>query len=138
MRVVVDTSIWSLALRRQRKRLSLPQRSLVLLLKDLIVSGDAILLCVVRQELLTGISSEQTFEDMCQHLRDFDDLPPDVDDYERAASAANDCIRGGTAPTTTDMLICAVAMGRDLAILTSDGDFEEYAKHLSIRLFPHP
>lgn len=78
MRVIVDTSVWSLALRRQRKDLSPQQKSLVLLLRDLIVIGDAILLGVVRQELLTGMASQVAFDTVRQQLHDFDDMPPDI------------------------------------------------------------
>lgn len=134
MRVIVDTSVWSLALRRRRKDLSPRQRATVLLLREMIVQGDAVLLGIVRQELLTGVTSEDAFEAMRQHLHEFDDLPPDIDDYERAASAANECARQGLSTTTADMLIWAIAGGRDLPILTLDRDFERYAKHLPIRL----
>lgn len=136
--MIVDTSVWSLALRRRRKDLSSRERAIVLVLRDLIVRGDAVLLGIVRQELLTGVTSPQTFEAMRQRLHDFDDLPPDVDDYERAASAANECARHGVSSTTADMLICAVATGRELPILTLDRDFEHYAKHLPIRLVSPP
>jgi predicted nucleic acid-binding protein len=139
MRIVVDTSVWSLGLRRGRRRnLSRPQRAIAFLLRDLIVNGDAILLGVVRQELLTGIASPETFEAIRHHLRGFDDEPPDVDDYERAAAFGNACARSGVAATTPDMLICAVAAGRDLPILTTDDDFDRYAQRLPIRLYPHP
>ena len=134
MRVIVDTSVWSLALRRRRKNLSPRQRATVLLLHEMIVQGDAVLLGIVRQELLTGVTSEDAFEAMRQHLHEVDDLPPDIDDYERAASAANECARQGLSTTTADMLICAIAGGRDLPILTLDRDFGRYAKHLPIRL----
>lgn len=134
MRVIVDTSVWSLALRRRRKDLSPPHRATVLLLREMIVQGDAVLLGIVRQELLTGVTSLQAFEAMRQRLHEFDDLPPDTEDYERAASAANECARRGVSTTTADMLICAMATGRDLPILTLGRDFERYAKHLPIRL----
>ena len=133
--VIVDTSVWSLALRRRRKDLSQEQRALELLLRDLIIAGDAVLLGAIRQEILTGILDSEVFERMSTHLRDFDDLSPDPDEYERAASFANECTRHGIAPTPIDMLLCAVASGRDLPLLTLDQDFEHYAKHLPIRLF---
>lgn len=139
MRVVVDTPIWSLALRRQRRRqLAAPQRALVLLLRDLIVEGDAVLLGAVRQELLTGVASAEAFAAIQEHLRGFDDLPPDIEDYERAAGYANECTRAGIATSSIDMLICAVAGGRDLPILTTDEDFGRYARRLPIRLYPRP
>src|SRR6266567_4526131 len=113
-RVVVDTSIWSLALRRRSKDLSPAQRALVLLLRDLIVAGKSVLLGAIRQEILTGIIEPEIFARIATHLRDFDDLIPDADDYERAATFANECTRRGIASTPIDMLLCAVAAGRDL------------------------
>ena len=55
-----------------------------------------------------------------------------------AAGFANECVRHGVAATSVDMLLCAVASGRDLPILTADHDFDRYAKHLPIQLFAHP
>ena len=136
MRVIVDTSVWSLALRRQRKELSHGERALVLLLREMIIEGDAILLGVVRQEVLSGISSPELFEALRQQLQGLEDLPPDTDDYERAALSTNECLRRGVATTIPDMLICAVASGRDLPILSTDADFKHYARHLPIRLYP--
>jgi predicted nucleic acid-binding protein len=138
MRVVVDTSVWSLALRRQRRDLTPAQRGLSLLLRDLIVDGDAVLLGVVRMELLTGIAPQQAFDAIRQHLRAFDDEVPDVEDYERGAAYGNECARAGIAATTVDMLICAFAAGRDLPILTTDADFDRYARRLPIRVYRHP
>ena len=65
-RVIVDTSVWSLALRRRNRRhLSATQRTNVLALQDMIVDGRAILLGIVRQELLTGIKDQNAFEVAC-------------------------------------------------------------------------
>jgi predicted nucleic acid-binding protein len=136
LRVIVDNSVWSLALRRQRKELSHGQRALVLLLREMIIEGDAILLGVVRQEVLSGIPSPEVFEVLRQRLQGLEDLPPDTDDYERAAHSANECLRRGVATTIPDMLICAVASGRDLPVLSTDADFKQYARHLPIRLYP--
>jgi predicted nucleic acid-binding protein len=126
-----------MALRRQRKQLSASERAMVLQLRDLIVDGDAILLGSVRQELLTGISDPGTFEMVRRRLEGFENLTPEIADYERGAEYANQCTRVGIATTTTDMLICAVAAARDLPILTTDGDFIHYARKLPIQLYPN-
>lgn len=127
-----------MALRRRQKELSPRERALVQMLRELIIQGDVVLLGIVRQELLTGLPSEESFESLRQRLEGFDDLAPDTDDYERAARSANQCARKGIAATTVDMLICAVASGRDLPILTTDADFQDYARHLPVRLHPLP
>jgi predicted nucleic acid-binding protein len=138
VRVIVDTPVWSAALRRRRKNLSTRERSLVLYLRELIINGDAILLGSVRQELLTGIIDPDAFKLTRQRLRALDDLAPDTDDYERAAEYANQCARHGIAATTIAMLICAVAVGRGVRILTTDNDFARYAQWVPIRLHPLP
>ena len=96
------------------------------------------LLGVIRQEVLTGISDIGVFERIASHLENVVDLAPDSADYQRAAAFANECTRQGIAPTPIDMLLCAVAAGRDLPILTLDQDFPRYATHVAIRLFEQP
>jgi predicted nucleic acid-binding protein len=135
--VIIDTSVWSLALGRAVKPTSLSERSLAFLLKDLIVAGRAVLLGVVRQEILTGITNPRIFESTRDYLHDFDDFAPDIDDYERAALYANQCRSKGIAAPTVDILICSVAVGYDLSILTTDRDFMHYAQYLPIKLHPH-
>jgi predicted nucleic acid-binding protein len=137
-RIIVDTSVWSLALRRRPKAVSSAERALSHLLRDMIIDGHVILIGVVRQELLTGINDPDAFENIRQYLHDFDDFPPDADDYERAAAFANQCQAAGIAATTVDMLLCSLAAGRELPILTTDRDFDHYRQHLPIRLYPRP
>src|SRR4051812_43038298 len=127
MAVIVDTSVWSLALRRRRRDLSPAQREGELLLRDMIVTGEALLLGVVRQELLTGLGPS-AFDAVRDHLQWFNDDPPGSDDYERAASFANTCTRAGIAATTVDMLICSFAAGRAYSIFAVDSDFGHYAR----------
>ena len=73
MRVVVDTPIWSLALRRQSHALNPVQRVLKNEWTELIREGRAVLLGPVRQELLTGIRDQHVFHRLRERLRGFDD-----------------------------------------------------------------
>ena len=79
MKVIVDTSVWSLALRR---RSSINQNHQVILLQDLIRKGSVILLGVVRQEILSGIRHQNQYENLKQNLRAFPDLRLQIEDYE--------------------------------------------------------
>ncbi len=88
----------------------------------------------VRQELLSGIKAKAQFELLREHLRAFPDLELDEADYEEAASAFNRCRGKGIQGSNTDFLICATAYRRDLAIFTTDRDFEQYAKLLHLAL----
>lgn len=130
MRVLVDTSVWSLALRRARRVDDTTTREL----GELIGEGRVVLMGAVRQELLSGIKVKAQFELLREHLRAFPDLELDEADYEEAASAFNRCRGKGIQGSNTDFLICAAASRRDLAIYTTDQDFAQYAKVLDLEL----
>ncbi len=139
MMVVVDTPIWSLALRRTPSDLNPQQERLKQELAELIREGRARMLGPIRQEVLSGIREEAQFRRLRDHLRAFEDEPLTTEDYEEAAQANNRCRRAGVAGSAIDFLICALAMRRKWAIFTSDRDFTRYAQHLSIRFYtPRP
>lgn len=130
MRVVVDTSVWSLAFRRRTPTPS-PH---TLLLTDLIKDGRVLLLGIVRQELLSGIRHAEQFERLRNHLRSFPDIPFETEDFEVAASFFNTCMTHGIRGSMVDFLICAFASRRDCQVFTSDPDFGLYSRHLPITL----
>jgi len=132
MKVLVDTSVWSLALRRKE------QGAIVEKLTELIFSSMVVLIGPVRQELLSGISDESTFLKLKSKLEHFEDLLITTLDYETAARFYNICRSHGVQGSHIDFLICAVAANHNLLIFTTDQDFEYYAKYLSIRLFNVP
>ena len=135
MRVLVDTPIWSLALRRTSKDLSPAQAVLKASLAELTVEDRVEILGAVRQELLSGIREEAQFEKVRKHLREFDDVDLITEDYEEAARVANRCRASGVAGSAVDFLICAVTLRRGWEIFTTDRDFERYAKCAGIALF---
>ena len=134
MRVLIDTTVWSLALRRHRRQLSLPQRTAALVLRDLLSRGLALLIDPVRQEVLSGIRDDSTFEAVRQHLRWINEAALTRDDFESAARCFNRCQSAGVAGSGTDMLLCAVAIRLDVPIWTTDADFTNYSRLLPIRL----
>ena len=133
MNVLVDTSVWSLAFRRKRNELSKDEAALVKELTELIDEGRAQLIGVIRQELLSGIKTDEQFEKLKRALSVFLDAVLTTEDFEAAASASNDCRKRGVASSTADMLICAVALRRGWEIFTTDPDFGHYAKILPIK-----
>jgi predicted nucleic acid-binding protein len=133
---LVDTSIWSLMLRRDRRRLSHEQETRVVVLEELVAAGRARLLGAVRQELLTGIRHAHQFLRLQQELRTFPDVDLEIEDYEEAAEISNVCEANGIIGSSVDMLLCSVALRRGWAIYTTDRDFERYAKYAPIALFP--
>src|SRR6478609_1120026 len=137
MKVLVDTSIWSLALRRKPADLSTAEQSLVHQLRNLIQQGRVQLPGVVRQEVLSGIRHPEQFEKIRAFLRPFPDEPLDVEDYEMASQVNNTCRAKGIAVSAVDALLCAVALREDFPIFTTDSDFNHYARVLPLKLHPH-
>ena len=135
MFVLVDTPVWSLALRRKSGDLSPREESLTRALAELVRDGRAQLIGVVRQELLSGIREEERFKKLRDYLRAFDDPGLDLGDYEEAARMHNRCRRGGIAGSAIDFLICAVSHRRSWQIFTTDRDFDRYSRLLGLKLY---
>ncbi len=134
MNVLVDTSIWSLALRRQAQDLNPSERAAVAELTNLIKEGRARIIGLVRQELLSGIKMSSQYEKLRAVLRSFPDEPVATADYEAAAKAGNDCRARGVAVSVSDMLVCAIALARDWSVFAADPDFKSYARILPLKL----
>ena len=136
MKVLIDTSVWSQALRRQKVHTnSLIEAQAVDLLKELIHDGRVALLGPVRQELLSGVKTKVQFENLLKILDVFPDVPLSNADYELAAQSFNQCRQAGVQGSNTDFLICAVSMNRAWPVLSLDKDFERFQKHLPLSLF---
>lgn len=136
MKVLVDTPVWSLALRRNLQHLTQEQNRDRETLSELIREGRAEIIGPVRQEVLSGIRNEDQFRRVREDLQLFEDTTLAREDYEEAARIHNQCRTAGISGSGVDFLICAVALQRQWQILTLDKDFERYAKHIPIRLFP--
>src|SRR6202012_2202930 len=121
MKVLADTSVWSLALRRSEPAtLTADERQLMDELRQAIQDGRAVIVGTIRQELLSGIKSESQFETLRSKLRAFNDEPIDTADYEAAARLYNHCRSKGVGCGVVDMLICTVAVRRGWSVLSSD------------------
>jgi predicted nucleic acid-binding protein len=114
--VLVDTPVWSLALRRRQKHLSAEQRQLTQALAELIREGRVQMLGPIRQELLSGIREEAQFRKLRDYLRAFPEHPLEAADYEEAAHMNNRC--RARAGSVVDFLICADAHRRGWTIFT--------------------
>ena len=134
MMVLVDTPVWSLALRRKPGALNTREGQLTETLAELIREGRVQLLGPVRQELLSGIREEAQFRKLRDYLRAFPEHPLEAEDYEEAAHMNNGCRTHGIAGSAIDFLICAAAHRRGWSILTTDRDFHNYASVLTLRL----
>ena len=135
MNLLVDTPVWSLALRRNPSDLSAREQALTQALAELIRDGRAQLMGVVRQELLSGVREEDRFQKLWDYLRAFDDPRLELGDYEEAAQMQNRCRSRGIAGSAIDFLICAVADRRHWRIFTTDRDFERYERVLGLKMY---
>jgi len=129
MKVLVDTSVWSLVLRRNEPN------DIAIRLSDLIFDNLVVIIGPIRQELLSGISDKNVFNNLRSKLQAFNDMPITSRDYETAAEYYNTCRKHGVQGSHTDFLICAVASNNKLLIYTTDQDFQLYARYLPIQLF---
>jgi predicted nucleic acid-binding protein len=129
VRVIVDTAVWSLALRR-----ATPVVSATAELSELIREGRVVMLGAIRQELLSGTRTDAQFERLRALLRPFEDIEVGAVDHEEAARCFTRCRRRGVQGSNTDFLLCAVALARDLSVFTTDRDFTQYRRILGIRL----
>jgi hypothetical protein len=130
MMILVDTSIWSLGLRRR----ALLHDPIISELQDLIREFRVQMIGPVRQEILSGIRSHSQFRSLCEHLRAFTDLELTTPDYELAAEFFNISRRKGIQGSNTDFLICAVSNRHHMPIFTTDKDFVLFQKHLPVSL----
>ena len=133
--VLVDTSVWSLALRRKRSDLGATDEVLREALRELVREGRAQLVGPVRQELLSGLRDEAIFRKVRDYLRAFDNPQLQAEDYEESARMNNACRARGIAGSPVDFLICAVAYIRNWQVFTTDRDFSRYNKVLPLRLY---
>jgi predicted nucleic acid-binding protein len=135
VRVLVDTNVWSLALRRRPEQRSAGDSRLVAAWEELVAEGRAILTGIVRQEVLSGVPDEKRFGQLRDVLATFPDEPLLPADHVRAAEMYNQCRTRGVQCTSIDILLCAVAERLAAPIFTTDDDFEQYARHIPVELF---
>jgi predicted nucleic acid-binding protein len=131
MKVIVDTSVWSLALRRSTTVANAETEKL----KKLIQNQSVVMLGCIRQELLSGIRELAQYELLRERLSAFPNQILNENCYELAAKMFNDCRAKGVQGSNTDFLICAAAQQNQLAIYTTDQDFIHYQKTLGISLY---
>ena len=131
MKVLVDTSIWSLALRKSKSA----DLEKIEELKELINELRVVMIGPIRQELLSGISEIEKYNQLKEKLRYFEDFTIDMEYYEFAAQLSNTCRKHGIQGSHTDFLICSVAIKNKFPIFTSDKDFINFIKYIDIQIY---
>jgi len=129
MTFLVDTSVWSLALRRNGDALE----PAVIALKDALLGADRVVTTgVVLQELLQGFSGPKAKAAIIERFAALPLLQPDRGDHIEAAEIRNICRRAGVQIGTIDALIAQLCIRHDIQLLTTDKDFSLAAAHCAI------
>jgi len=131
-RILVDTSVWSLALRKKEK--TDQEMRVINQLSKIINNLDMIIIGPIRQEILSGITDKKKYEELREKISIFEDFQLHTYDYELAAELFNECRKHGIQGSHIDYLICAVAINNDMSILTLDNDFQLYKKHMKLKI----
>jgi len=132
MTLLVDTSVWSLALRRDGDSNS----AAVDALKRSLANGDSIVTTgVILQELLQGFAGPRSRQEIVQKFAALPLLVPNRQDYIDAAELRNLCRRSGVQLGTIDALLAQQCLRHDLTMLTTDADFTLASKHCALRVW---
>ena len=129
--LLVDTSVWSLAMRRPRPVAS-PH---VDLFREALTTGEVILTGIVMQELLQNLGDGNVKEGIVTELDKLPLLVPERGDRGVAAEVYTACRRRGVQVGTVDALIAALCLRRDLDLLSTDRDFEHMAQFTELKLW---
>ena len=131
MKVLVDTSVWSLSLRKGGPNDHTAVRKLARLLEE---DQELFLTGVILQEILQAFRAETTFRRVERHLRPFPLLSLDRQGFVEAAGLYRRCASKGVAISTIDCEIAAAAIRNDCMLLTADNDFLRMAQHCDLKL----
>ena len=132
MSLFVDTSVWSLALRRDPPA----GRAEVGMLVRAVESGEPLLTTgLVLQELLQGFAGPKSRSEIVERFSALPLIVPDRDDHIHAAELRNHCRRKGVQIGTIDALLAQLCIRHDLTMLTADGDFTQIAEHSKLKVW---
>jgi predicted nucleic acid-binding protein len=132
MTLFVDTSVWSLALRRDGPGNDPHVAALNHALRD----GDPVITtALVLQELLQGFAGPKSRDQVLRHFSALPFLVPDREDHVAAAALRNLCRRAGVQSGTIDALIAQLCIRHNLTLLSADQDFEHIARHSDLKVW---
>ena len=125
MSLFVDTSVWSLALRRDRPA-DVPE---VGALERALAGGELVMTTgLVYQELLQGFHGPRAQEAMVARFSALPFLNPDRHDHFEAAQLRNRARRRGVQVGTIDAILAQLCIRYELCLLTTDADFARVAE----------
>ena len=132
MNLFVDTSVWSLFLRRDCP----PNLAEVIRLRQALESGETIISTgLVLQELLQGFAGPRDRQAILGRFASLPFASPTRDDHVEAAALRSELRRRGVQAGTVDVLLAQLCLGRDLTMLTTDRDFHHMAVHSTLKVW---
>lgn len=135
MSLFVDTSVWSLAFRRDSPGDG-PEPGR---LREALASREAVYTTgLVLQELLQGFRGPTARDALLERFASLPMIVPDRDDHVAAADLRNTCRRHGVQLGTIDALLARLCLRHDLELLTTDRDFFHAARHAPLRIWRPP
>jgi predicted nucleic acid-binding protein len=132
MMLLVDTSVWSLALRRDVVG---AQPEVLYLEQALVGSQTVVTTGLVLQELLQGFSGPRARAQIIDRFSLLPLVQPDRQDHVDAAALRTACRRGGVQIGTIDALLAQLCIRHQLTLLTTDQDFAHAARHCRLRIW---
>jgi hypothetical protein len=130
--LLVDTSVWSLAFRRDNDVVAKEIQAL----QHALEGADQVFTTgLVLQELLQGFSGPKARSQLIERFAALGFLQPDREDHIQAAEVRNLCRRAGVQIGTIDALLIQLCLRHDLVLLSSDKDFRSAAKHVKFSLW---
>ena len=130
MTLLVDTSVWSLAFRRDAPA-SQPE---IRMLHAALLGADTVATTgLILQELLQGFAGPKAPARLLECFAALPLLQPDKDDHIAAAAIRNTCRRAGVQLGTVDALIAQLCIRHDTVLLSTDNDFQFAARHCPLR-----
>jgi len=128
----VDTSVWSLALRRDTVSTA-PE---VIALRQALEGGETVVTTgLVLQELLQGFSGPRARRDIIDRFGALPLVSPDRQDHINAAALRNECRRAGVQVGIIDALLAQLCIRHDLILLSTDQDFVHMSAHQPLKVW---
>lgn len=129
--LLIDTSIWSEALRRKEKSIDSSET----VVRRIIENGDEIVIVgIILQEILSGITNEKLFSEIRDILSDFSFIDISKEDFIYAAELRNHCKKKGITAGSFDFLIASVSIRNKLLLVTYDNDLIHISKYTELKI----
>lgn len=129
MAILVDTSVWSLAMRRDEQPAS---PALKILIRALDSGEEIYSTGIILQELLQGFAGAKAANAISERFAAIPMLVPETSDHIQAAEIRNKSRRKGAQIGTIDALIVQLSLRYKLSLLTADKDFKHMSKAVKL------